>query len=1696
MAGNKEVNSNLQIKGKINLKDVPNNTPTGFLVWNSEIKDIAQRTSAQLISDLGLITAVNIAASYYTKTQLQTSGQSAVHWGNVTNKPTTILEYGITDAYTKIETTTEIKNSIDAIKIGSRNYFSLTNLKSYVGGNVSSPTSIYSIQGTKITATNQPLDSVLPGNRIKVDSSIIVVGVTDTNLVSTDIYIREEDEIGNIVKGQWWGTLNKSTIVNLNTNTKFINIGIGSVSQSNYFIDKVYVISGNKDLGWSLAPEDQVADWNTTDVDDFSFIKNKPVTFPATAHNHQIVDITGLQNELNGKEPSFTKNTAFNKNFGTTTGTVAEGNHTHTFASITDKPTTIGGYGITDSYIKTQVDTNIKTAVDEIKISGRNLLLKSNVEISNFTNDYHFGSYFTAQPLTTGKEYTLVFYYGNSDSQAIGAFVNGYQNIGYTGYGDQKVIVFHFTADGTSAQDMVMFYNMTRTSGVSVYWAALYEGNVKPALTWTPAPEDLVTDWNTTDVNSFSFIKNKPTTFPSAAHSHTFASITDKPTTIEGYGITDSFKSLKFVENLDVVSESGIYRQNGPANAYPYSATLNLNSYDGRAQLMMNREGNGMIYRTSTSATTGTSWTPWITVFDTSNLNPQLFLNKNTDNIVDASTFKISNTISPGFGKFEFISDYPTMSYGDAQLLITDETKAEFNNLMIVQDSLYGSNTLSLETYFTNGSKIHFVNTLRGGGSSMMSIYNSNYGLAVDLDEENFLTVSLDTIAFGSNINKVNISNNYLTQNRSYELPNKSGEIALLSDIPTIPTGNFVTVDTAQTITSSKTFSESSQVVFNSTEGRYLKIINTSSPTINTIITGTEEKWYSNIWKSGVRRGSSSDSLGYSFEINGTDVLTIQNNGGLKTNTVSIGEVPNKLRIVNSDSQTIGILGADNGYGKLVLGSIQTSAHGLSSNWKAAYDWGNHKSVDTNQYLGATYIGGGYEKPVDLGSGKLKLQMLNGSNLGSGIDWNDVLWLSAYTGGDVKGSNALVFGKTSEKIGFIRQDYDSATWGTYREIYHTGNFTPDNYIPRWGGGVTGLIDIVSDGQPIRLRSTVQGANYSTYSKWNTGEAIGYIGADGGAVLGGGDGSNFVVRGTNGLELHSDTGTVTANGSDILTLGNFGANNNYPSGKAFLNRLTVGELAWRNYGNGHTITDVSSGLSPSGGAVNRFNADNPWQESFPMLVGWNGGGTYGVRVDSARIADTIVGIENYLKTIYLQSKPILDANIITKGTETNYFGGVNGPPTATDGNIITTAYSESFANQIFMNWANQMHFRTKSNGVWADWKEVWTTQNLPKSAIDYWNNLESWTNNNFSKLSHNHQILYDSGYESGNSTSLDTLGNTSNFIIHQRVQTGTPSLFPNTNNANALMSIGTHPGFSQQIGFSSDGNLYRRSMNSNIWETTWKKIYDTGNFNPANYLPLSGGNMTGTIKFPTNLEIQIDGGSYKIGTLDVYGGESGLYGLNNTIVAVDTPTEYILAGESIFVDKATLNITTTSMGSTSLGITQTSGAGAGVSLYAGATGGAMPNYGLAFAGTGTFGTHGQTNGDWATYFTMDGSSNRGWIFKSGNTAGGNVASISASGFATFNGSVTATSFYESSLRKLKENIQPFEQSGVELIKELDIVTYDRIDGTKDKIGIIADDTRKEFLSEEMTEVDLYKTIFIQAKAIQELTARIEKLENGR
>lgn len=70
---------------------------------------------------------------------------------------------------------------------------------------------------------------------------------------------------------------------------------------------------------------------------------------------HEVSNISGLQAALNEKEYMFSKNTAFNKNFGTTSGTVCQGNdsrlsdariptaHTHTVSDVSGLETALNG---------------------------------------------------------------------------------------------------------------------------------------------------------------------------------------------------------------------------------------------------------------------------------------------------------------------------------------------------------------------------------------------------------------------------------------------------------------------------------------------------------------------------------------------------------------------------------------------------------------------------------------------------------------------------------------------------------------------------------------------------------------------------------------------------------------------------------------------------------------------------------------------------------------------------------------------------------------------------------------------------------------------------------------------------------------------------------------------------------------------------------------------------------------------------------------------------------------------------------------------------------------------------------------------------------------------------------------------------------------------------------------------------------
>jgi hypothetical protein len=159
---------------------------------------------------------------------------------------------------------------------------------------------------------------------------------------------------------------------------------------------------------------------------------------------------------------------------------------------------------------------------------------------------------------------------------------------------------------------------------------------------------------------------------------------------------------------------------------------------------------------------------------------------------------------------------------------------------------------------------------------------------------------------------------------------------------------------------------------------------------------------------------------------------------------------------------------------------------------------------------------------------------------------------------------------------------------------------------------------------------------------------------------------------------------------------------------------VGELAWKNYGNNHTIFDASNSTTPSGTTKNNTNPDVFWTASYPTLMGWNGTNTYGVRVDSARVADTATTATsaNNIDGIAFRNgnstNPTNPNNINENGigyiTSVSLFG-------QTDGALYSQAFSTVWNHHIFGDYrTGSMAVRGRNNGTLTAWRTVWDSGN--------------------------------------------------------------------------------------------------------------------------------------------------------------------------------------------------------------------------------------------------------------------------------------------------------------------------------------------------------------------------------------------------
>lgn len=208
------------------------------------------------------------------------------------------------------------------------------------------------------------------------------------------------------------------------------------------------------------------------------------------------------------------------------------------------------------------------------------------------------------------------------------------------------------------------------------------------------------------------------------------------------------------------------------------------------------------------------------------------------------------------------------------------------------------------------------------------------------------------------------------------------------------------------------------------------------------------------------------------------------------------------------------------------------------------------------------------------------------------------------------------------------------------------------YVDSTGGGVNSLY-LRKDLQQIRHKFAGAGA-----TAW-TEKILQYT-----------DGTG--ATGTWGISVSGNAATAT---KMLTNRGNYKGTNDTD---------VAGELMWKNYGNGHTIFDASASTNPVGGACSNTDPTNVWTPTYPTLMGYNGTNTYGVRVDTARLAETVsrttveTGLAGTLN-LAATATPTLYLSDTDAGTNLGRWGmqvpnggdtAILGP--ATDAGVVTAA----------------------------------------------------------------------------------------------------------------------------------------------------------------------------------------------------------------------------------------------------------------------------------------------------------------------------------------------------------------------------------------------------------------------------------------
>lgn len=250
------------------------------------------------------------------------------------------------------------------------------------------------------------------------------------------------------------------------------------------------------------------------------------------------IETTGSGNAVtsvskSGTKITFTKGSTFSLN-----------GHTHTFASLTSKPTSLSGYGITDGVNAVSV-TGSGNAITTASISGHTLTLTKGSSFSLSNHTHYIG---TTQVQGSSAEQALT---GITKIDNILKLSKASVTVNTSHKAEQNRLVIYGTTYGNDA-------NYIKSAGKLSYGDGgpqlVFSTSEHPDASGVQSAALVYTDHDTIGTGvSLSFVTNQGDAYFIAPHIKALTAfqgnlawsyITNKPTTLSGFGITDGLRSV------------------------------------------------------------------------------------------------------------------------------------------------------------------------------------------------------------------------------------------------------------------------------------------------------------------------------------------------------------------------------------------------------------------------------------------------------------------------------------------------------------------------------------------------------------------------------------------------------------------------------------------------------------------------------------------------------------------------------------------------------------------------------------------------------------------------------------------------------------------------------------------------------------------------------------------------------------------------------------------------------------------------------------------------------------------------------------------------------------------------------------------------------------------------------------------------